>query len=393
MSDFESVHLSDVIAIKHGYAFPGRSFSDDPIYPTLLTPGNFSVGGGFRTARPKTFTGSFPEEYRLGTGDLVVTMTDLSNEGATLGLPALVPKDGTYLHNQRIGLVEIMDSRRVSAGFLHYYLRNADYRAHILGTASGSTVRHTSPSRIGSFPANLPTLCLQEAIADVLGALDDKIAANASLIATADELAVVSYQALTAVQAEAQPLSSLAEFVNGKAFTNEASGTGRVVIRIAELNSGLGGSTVYNDIEVADQHLARPGELLFAWSGSLTVHRWYRPEGIVNQHIFKVIATRVPLWVVNGALRRKLAEFKGIAADKATTMGHIQRRHLDEEVLVPTADLIAQHDALMTSLWDRALQAEQESLALAELRDALLPELMSGRLRVKDAEQAVGEVV
>lgn len=113
----------------------------------------------------------------------------------------------------------------------------------------------------------------------------------------------------------------------------------------------------------------------------------------MNQHIFKVIPTTAPMWVVNEALRKKLVEFKGIAADKATTMGHIQRRHLDEGVLVPSAELLAQLDPLMSVLWERALQAEQESLALAQLRDTLLPELMSGRLRVKDAEKAVEEAV
>ena len=119
------------------------------------------------------------------------------------------------------------------------------------------------------------------------------------------------------------------------------------------------------------------------------MRRWFRDEGIVNQHIFKVIPTTAPLWVVNGALRAKLAEFKGIAADKATTMGHIQRHHLDEAVVVPAAEVIAREDAAMQALWDRALQAERECLTLVELRDTLLPELMSGRLRVKDGERIV----
>ena len=132
---------------------------------------------------------------------------------------------------------------------------------------------------------------------------------------------------------------------------------------------------------------------MFAWSGSLTVHRWYRTEGIVNQHIFKVIPTDVPLWVVKGALDRKLAEFKGIAADKATTMGHIQRRHLDEPVQVPTREQIARNDLSMTALWERSLSAEQESLHLGTVRDALLPQLMSGKIRVKDAERVVEGVV
>ena len=226
-----------------------------------------------------------------------------------------------------------------------------------------------------------------------MGALDDKIAANTKVIGTSDALSRAVFTSMLG-DTEARPLTDIADFINGKAFTKNASGTGRVVIRIAELNSGLGGSTVYNDIDVPDQHLARPGDLLFAWSGSLTLHRWFRPEGIINQHIFKVIPqSGNPLWCVNGLLARKLDEFKGIAADKATTMGHIQRRHLDEPVEVPAASQIRRNDVLMTSLWQRALAAEEESLRLARTRDELLPQLMSGRIRVRDAEQMVGDVV
>jgi type I restriction enzyme S subunit len=167
-----------------------------------------------------------------------------------------------------------------------------------------------------------------------------------------------------------------------------------MVVRIAEINSGPSGSTVFNDIEVPDVHLARPGDVLFAWSGSLTVTRWFRPEAIVNQHIFKVIPRDgLPVWLAFELIQMKLAAFRAIAAGKATTMGHIQRHHLDELVTVPAWRHLTTLDAELRPLWERALAAEQESLKLAELRDALLPKLMSGEIRVRDAEQAVEEAM
>jgi type I restriction enzyme, S subunit len=150
---------------------------------------------------------------------------------------------------------------------------------------------------------------------------------------------------------------------------------------------------VYNDIEVPDAHVARPGDILFAWSGSLAVTRWFRTESIVNQHIFKVVPRDgIPAWLIFELINSKLAMFKGIAAGKATTMGHIQRHHLDESVLMPAQECIPELDAALGPLWDRALAAEQESLKLAELRDTLLPKLMSGEIRVRDAEKAVEDV-
>jgi hypothetical protein len=43
------MRLGDVMTIKHGFAFPGSDFSEDPTLPTLVTPGNFMIGGDFRT--------------------------------------------------------------------------------------------------------------------------------------------------------------------------------------------------------------------------------------------------------------------------------------------------------------------------------------------------------
>jgi type I restriction enzyme S subunit len=159
-----------------------------------------------------------------------------------------------------------------------------------------------------------------------------------------------------------------------------------MVVRIAELSSGPSGSTVYNDIDVPEQHVARPGDVLFAWSGSLTVARWFREESIINQHIFKVIPRPAkPAWLIFELVSQELDGFRLIAAGKATTMGHIQRHHLDKPVPVPVDEVVRVLDVELRPLWDRALAAEQESLALSRLRDILLPLLMSGKIKIRDA--------
>lgn len=273
--------------------------------------------------------------------------------------------------------------------FLAYALAITD----ISGYLTGSAQPKLSKAAMESIRLPLPGPSERQAIAEVLGALDDKIAANTTVAALADELSRALFQAV-ATEGDQVPLSSLARFVNGRAFTKDATGRGRVVVRIAELNSGIGKSTVWNDIDVPDDNTARPGDLLFAWSGSLTAARWFRSEAIVNQHIFKVIpADGMPMWLVNQAVHAKLDEFKAIAADKATTMGHIQRRHLDEPVRVPDDGDVKRLDELMTGLWTTALAAEVESLKLVTTRDELLPLLMSGKVRVNDAEKTVEGVL
>lgn len=336
------------------------------------------------------------EKYRKQVGSKLGRPGDilLTTKG-TVGRVAIMPSVvESVVYSPQLCFFRVTDESVLHPRYLRYWFSSPSFRAQASRRMNNTDMAaYINLTDIRSLQIHLPLSAEQRAISEVLGALDDKITANVALAETVDTLARATFAHILA-DVESVPLTHVARFVNGKAFTKGANGTGRVVIRIAELNSGTGGSTVYNDIDVADQHLARPGDLLFAWSGSLTLHRWFRPEGIVNQHIFKVLPVDgYPLWCVNGLIERKLDEFRAIAADKATTMGHIQRRHLDEPVEVPVRAAIEAYDELMTALWRRALQAEQESLTLAAMRDALLPQLMSGEIRVKDAEKTVEEVL
>lgn len=325
-------------------------------------------------------------EYVLETGDII-----FGRKGA-VDRSALVraAENGWFLGSDGI---RVRLPKNVNSLFVAYQFQLSRTKTWLLQHASGSTMLSLNQATLGRVPIRIPDRATQDAIADVLSALDDKIAANSRLIDSADALAENQFLAALS-EADAKPLSSCAQFVNGKAFTKGASGTGRVVVRIAELNSGIGNSTVFSDADVDDKHVAHPGDILFAWSGSLTLHRWFRDEAIVNQHIFKVIpGDGVPHWLIYELLRNKLRDFKLIAANKATTMGHIQRKHLDEQVLVPNDHSRDEIASVMESLWQTSLNTERENQNLATTRDALLPQLMSGNLTVKGAEALVESVV
>jgi type I restriction enzyme S subunit len=332
-----------------------------------------------------------PERVLLRPGDLMFARRSLTLEGA--GKCSIVKEINEPTTWESSIIRARLDNAVAHPPYYFYFFRSPLGRRLVETIVEQVAAAGIRLSELRTLTVPLPDLREQQAIAEVLGALDDKIAANARLVESADALSAATFASMLA-DTDSMPLTAVASFINGRAFTKNATGTGRVVIRIAELNSGIGGSTVYNDLDVPEQHLARPGDLLFAWSGSLTLHRWYRPEGIVNQHIFKVFPTAgYPMWCVRGLIARKLDEFKSIAADKATTMGHIQRRHLDEPVNVPSQSQIRSHDVFMSALCERALAAEQESLTLEATRDALLPQLMSGNIRVNDVENTVGEVL
>lgn len=143
------VGLGNLIDIKHGFAFKGEYFSDEPTDNVLVTPGNFAIGGGFQINKLKFYDGPVPDDYVLQTGDVVVTMTDLSKQADTLGYSAIIPSSRyRFLHNQRVGRV-LLKSDDADLTFIAWLLRTSAYRTTVIGSATGSTVKHTSPGQIG----------------------------------------------------------------------------------------------------------------------------------------------------------------------------------------------------------------------------------------------------
>lgn len=176
--DWEVSRLENFIIIKHGFAFKGEFFTDNPTRNLLLTPGNFKMGGGFYEKKCKYYSqqAEIPKEFILNSNDLIVTMTDLNKDGGTLGYPAIVPSNEriSYLHNQRIGKV-VFTSERLYKFYLYYLLCSMEYRKHILSTASGTTVNHTSPTKITEFYFALPNVSEQRRIAEILTTTDNHI--------------------------------------------------------------------------------------------------------------------------------------------------------------------------------------------------------------------------
>ena len=255
---------------------------------------------------------------------------------------------------------------------------------------SGSVQPMLNRNYIADVEVLRPPVQEQQAIAGTLGDLDAKIESNRRLAAGISDLMEARIEQALHEDRRKLPVSNLGAFVNGGAYTKGASGAGRIVIRIAELNKGLGPSTVYNDIDVPEDKTARSGDILMSWSGSLGVYRWTRDEAIINQHIFKVIPGAYPAWLVFDRLNAAIEVFRGIAKDKATTMGHIQRSHLETTFVdVPTDSAIKVLDNDLGPLWDRLLLAERESLKLADLRETLLPALLSGTIRVCDENDSM----
>jgi hypothetical protein len=155
MEGWRQCRLGDLLEIKHGFAFLGEHFGSTGTH-VVLTPGNFLEEGGFkeRADKAKWYRGPIPSDYVLNKGDLIVAMTEQA-EGL-LGSSAIIPRTGLYLHNQRLGLVQIRDRKLADPHFIYYLFNTKSVRHQIRGSASGTKIRHTAPSRIADVKVNVP---------------------------------------------------------------------------------------------------------------------------------------------------------------------------------------------------------------------------------------------
>jgi type I restriction enzyme S subunit len=193
MAKWRDCKLGDLLAIKHGYAFLGEHFADSGTH-IVLTPGNFFDAGGFKHKgdNEKWYRGPIPPDYVLNAGDLIVAMTEQA-EGL-LGSAAIIPRSGLYLHNQRLGLVQLRNPAQADTKFIYYLFNSKPVRQQIRGSASGTKIRHTAPSRIADVTVNVPPLPIQRRIAGILSAYDELIENSQRRIKILESMARALYR-------------------------------------------------------------------------------------------------------------------------------------------------------------------------------------------------------
>ncbi|EOV8482643.1 restriction endonuclease subunit S [Klebsiella oxytoca] len=174
--------LDNFIDIKHGFAFKSDYFRSEGEY-VLTTPGHFFEVGGFRDQGNKTkyYVGEIPKGYILKKGDVLLAMTEQT--AGLLGSAIYVPESGKYLHNQRLGLVLLRDHERICKEYIYLIYNSPTTRKTIAEQASGTKVKHTSPSRLLGVKVLIPPLSEQKKIVQILSTWDKAIAITEQLIA------------------------------------------------------------------------------------------------------------------------------------------------------------------------------------------------------------------
>lgn len=401
--------LGDIITIKHGYAFDGEHIVQEDNGIVLVTPGNFRIGGGFQEEKCKFYSGEIPDGYVLSSGDFIVTMTDLSKTIDTLGYSALVPESDNrvYLHNQRIGLVSFK-ANDCFPGYIYFLMRTHPYQRFIANTSTGSTVHHTSPSKIYDYRFYAPSYEEQREIAERMFAYEKIIKNNQRQIKLLEEAAQRLYKewfvdlrfpghentkntdgvpegwtrCALGDLIDFNPKVSLSKERKKQSVPMSALSTSSMTLDMAEVYTTE--SNAGSKFQNGDTLLARITPCLENGKTAF-VAGIEAQEGAVGSTEFIVMRSRRlnPYMVY---LLARTDDFRNSAINSMTGSDGRQRAQVDKlqalPYLEPPREIIDTFEKNIAPLFLQIRRKNEMNWHLREARDLLLPKLMSGEIEL-----------
>jgi type I restriction enzyme S subunit len=326
---------------------------------------------------PKTCEIGFPmasvkdmEEYKINLSSCrKISEKDyyelVKNDCKPLKNDVLIAKDGSYLKHvfevKNEEDVVILSSiaiirpnlKNIIPTFLKYIFKNQEFVEIVKNHyVSGAVIPRIVLKDFRNIPILLPPLSVQKKIAAVLGALDDKIELNNKINSNLEQQAqalfkswFVDFEPFGGKMPEDWEVGNLldiADYLNGLAmqkFRPEENEKGLPVLKIKELRQGFcDASSEFCSPNVKSEYIIDNGDVIFSWSGSLLVDFWCGGKCGLNQHLFKVLSKKFDKWFYYSWTKHHLDRFIAVAADKATTMGHIKRDELEKaEVIIPSS--------------------------------------------------------
>lgn len=335
-------------------------------------------------------------------GDVVLT------HAGSIGQVAVIPKSSRYdryVISQRQFYIRC-DQSQMLPEFLAYYLRSPEGQHKILANANQTGVPSIAQpvSYIRTVEVPVPPLAEQRAIAGALGALDDKIESNRRICRLLEDeaRAVFGHQFDTAPQQTGTPLQELVEINPSRALRR---GTPATYVGMAALPTDSALVEQWEVREAGSGQRFTNGDVLLAritpcLENGKTALVDFLPEGETawGSTEYIVFAPKQGVtsreWVYCLARSEAFVEY---AVRNMTGTSGRQRCPATafDQYYLTALDLRLLRDfgARFEPSFRRMGKARDENRVLAKLRDAILPELLFGRLRVRDAEQAASEAL
>ena len=339
--------------------------------------------------------------YMLADGDIVVARTGAFTGANAYVVPPVIAVFASYL-------VRLKAGPRLCSRFAYYFMQSQRYRDHVAGVVGGSAQPNASAKALTQVEMPMPPLDEQHRIAAVLGALDDKIELNRRMSETLFEIVHVTYMQSFRPRGleddpydgdhpsdiwRTMPIARFTRVIYGAPFASSAfnsGGVGTPLLRIRDLKNHQ--TSVWTTEVHPSGHLVQPGDIVVGMDGEFRRYLWTGEAAWLNQRVCHLEPLDpVPRAYLHEALVDPLATIE--RGKTGTTVIHLGKRDIDQvRLLWPGESALRKFGERVEPMLDRATAASAENRALAAIREALLPKLVSGEIRITDAERVVAEV-
>ena len=341
------------------------------------------------------------QRTKLKGGELIVTVV------GTCGKTAIVPPQFVGCNLVRATcLIDIEDE--TICRWIKYYIDSPQGQAYINRNLNTTVQATLNVKNLNEMPIPFYSKEYTSNVVKILSSLDRKIELNNKINADLEEMAqaifknwfvdfepfkdgkfVNSELGMIPEGWKVGRLTEIASYMNGLAmqkFPPKNNEDSLPVLKIKELGQGFCGTDSDRcSCNIKNECKIHNGDVIFSWSGTLLVDVWCGGDCGLNQHLFKVTSEDYPKWFYYYWTKHHLQEFIHIAKDKAVTMGHIKRGHLDEALVsIPDNDSMQKANELFEPILSKMIALRLESSHLSLLRDTLLPRLMSGEIEVPE---------
>ena len=428
--DWPFTPLGDVIQLLTGYPFTSAMYVEHPDAPRLLRGDNIAQGvlrweGAKRWPQELT---DHVQSYWLREDDVVIAM-DRPWIEAGLKFASVRESDTPALLVQRVA--RLRGSDRLQSRFLRYLIASRSFAEYVLAIQTGTAVPHISAQQIKEFEVALPPLAEQRAIADILGALDDKIEQNRRTARALERLAraifrawFVDFEPVKAKAAGAASFPSMPQsvfdvlprrFVDSdiglvpegwevggipsiatlsKVQVNPQEHADEVFdhFSIPAFDAGVRAVVEFGEAIKSNKFLVAEGCVLLSKLNPRIARIWLPPSPRGRQQI---ASTEFLVFVPRSGFDRhylycqfQQSSFREELAQSAsgTSNSHQRVRPVDvlhKAVIVPPSPVRKGFADIADPLFALSAANHAESATLAEVRDYLLPTLLSGQVRVE----------
>lgn len=289
----------------------------------------------------------------------------------TVGESAVVPDSLAGWNVARA--IAVIRPENVSSRWLQLCFESPKTIESIRGVLNTTVQATLNLSDLKQIPIPIPPEPVRLGIEEVVGALDDKIAANTKLAATSMRLAETYFRRTLHLAADERALGEILSLEYGKSLPTSSRVAGPIDVY------GSGGITgSHNEALCPD-----PGVVIGRKGTAGAVHWSHRPFFPIDTTFYVVPSHHAVSQIFCYFLLRTLG-LDEMNNDSAVPGLNRNQAHASR-IMLPSGAALDEFTSLATKLFSTAAQVERENSTLVLTRDALLPQLMSGKLRVKEA--------